>query len=150
MEWQALAKHILDRYTSITKSLAELNPESADREATLEVDRVFANTAETSKPSNVHMSEEEDDSEEEPLVRRRRNVLVSVAKAYFIWRSPIPQFQAPQRKCVYLIESCVIVPGFFCPDRFPSEEVEGSDPPARNRSRRIACFGVQGIEQAKA
>ena len=65
VEGQALAKHILDRYTSSAKPLAELNPESAHREATLEVDRVSASTAETSEPSNVHMSEEEDDSEGE-------------------------------------------------------------------------------------
>ena len=145
MEGQALAKHILDRYTSIAKSLVELNPESADREATPEVDRISASTAETSEPFDVHMSKEEDDSEGEPLVHRHRNVLVSVSKAYFSWRSPVPQFQAAQRKCVYLIESCVIVPGFFCLDRFTSEEVEGSDLPARNRSRRTVCFGIRGI-----
>ena len=100
VEGQALAKHILDRYTSSAKLLAELNPESAHCEATPKIDRVSASIAETSEPFDVHMSEEEDDSEGEPLVRRSRNVLVSVAKASFTWRSLVPQFQAPQRKCV--------------------------------------------------
>ena len=50
LEGQALAKHIMDRYTVIAKPLAELHLEHSNRNTTHDIDKVSASTTGTDEP----------------------------------------------------------------------------------------------------